>query len=262
MRFLTAIVVAVLTLVSVRAQTSTGVVVGTVRDSGGGVLPGVRVFAQTGDSRQQTVSDSGGRYRFELPAGSYRIEAQLPGFRATVVEAVAVPPAREVQCNLTLRLGGQATTILDYVMPTGGLAEVVPKADVVAHLRVVSSSATALVGAHRDLPGVEHAVVLLMVIKGSQLGTRPGPARLLQMSAGVWIEDGLRLTGQSAPYRPGDEFVAVLSRDSDGRLEEFMGPHLTFRVTAGKVSQQGGPINGFTNGMTLENFLDVLRKLV
>jgi len=259
MRFLAAIVIAALSLASVRAQTATGVLVGTVRDLADGALPGVRVSAQAGDVRQQTVSDSGGRYRFELPAGRYRVEAQLPGFRVTVIEPVIVAAAKEVQCNLTLRPGGHVETIVDYVMPIGGLAEVVPRADVVAHLRVVSSSATELIG---GLPGVEHAVVLLTVVKGAQVGIQPGRARLLQMNAGVWLEDGLRLTGQNASYRPGDEFVVVLQRDSKGRLQEFGGPHLTFRVISGRVTQQGAGINGFTNGMTLEKFLEVLRKLV
>jgi hypothetical protein len=256
MKFLTTIAVAALALASVRAQAPTGVIVGTVRDLSDGALPGARVFAQAGDSRQQTVSDSGGRYRFELPPGTYRIEAQLQGFRAAVVECVSVSPAKQVQCDLTLRMTGHVTSFVDYVIPSGGLAEVVPRADVVAHMRVVSSSATELIG---DLPGMEHAVVLLTVVKGAQVGIQPGPARLLQMNAGVWLEDGLRLTGQNASYRPGDEFVAVLQRDSKGRLQEFGGPHLTFRVISGRVSLQGAGINGFTNGMALESFLEDLR---
>jgi hypothetical protein len=260
MRFLTAIVVAALTLVSVRAQTTTGVLAGTVRDSSGGTIPGARVFAQSGDSRQQTVAGGRGQYRFELPAGSYRVEVELPGFRRTVVEGVIVTSAKEVQRDLTLRVG--ILTDVLYVLPAGGFAEAVPKADVVAHLRIVRSSGTALVGEERNILEIEHEVVVLTLVKGTQLGVKPGPATFLQDNAGEWIEDGRRHVGQNAPYVPGDEFVTFLSRDSNGRLHEFWGPYLTFRVSGGKVTQKGGPIEGFTNGMTLDSFLQMLRKLV
>jgi hypothetical protein len=258
MRLLTTVVIAALTLVSVRAQTPTGVLAGTVRDRSGGAIPGARVFAQTGDVRQQTVSDAGGRYRFELPAGTYRVEVELAGFRRTVVEPVIVTSAKQVQCDVTLRVG--ILSVVDYVLPRS-LADVVPKADVVTHLRIVRSSATELLGEERNVLAVDHEVVLLTVVKGAQFGIKPGTARFLQEDAGTWFEDGRRYTGQNAPYQPGDEFVALLRRDSTGRLHEFVGPYLTFRVAAGKVSQQGGPIDGFTNGITLENFLEILRKL-
>ena len=259
MRLLTTIVLGLLTLAGVSAQTSTGILVGTVRDASGGTVPGARVFAEVGHSRYQTVSDSGGAYRLELPAGSYHLEVQLPGFRKTVVDPVVVPPAKQVQCDLTLHVG--IASFRDYVLPLGGLAEVVPTSDVVAHLRIVRSGATQLVGRERNILAVEHEVVLLTIVKGAQLGMSPGPARLLQENAGTWLEDGRRHNGQNAPYRPGDEFVAVLRTDSDGRLHEVLDRHLTFRVASGTVRQQGGPIKGFTNGMALESFLEMLRKL-
>ena len=258
MRFLAAIVAATLMLASGRAQTPTGMIFGTVRDSSGGTIPGARVFAQAGDSRQQTVSDKDGRYRLELPSGSYRVEVQLPGFRQTVVQPVIVPPAKQVQCDLTLHVGILSNA--DYVLPAG-FAEVMPKAELVAHLRIVRSGNTELVGEESNVLAVEHEVVLLTVVKGARLGIQAGPARILQMNTGTWFEDGRRHTGQNVPYRPGDEFVAFLSWDSTGRLHEFLDRHLTFRVVSGKVTQQGGPINGFTNGITLESFLEILRNL-
>ena len=258
-RLLAPLVFGMLTFVAVQAQTATGVLDGTVRDSSGGPLPGARVFAEAGHTRYQIVSDSGGRYRLELPAGSYRVEVQLAGFRRTVVEAVAVSPAKQVRCDLILHVG--ILSNVDYVLPAGGLADVVPKADVVAHLRIVRSAPTELIGAERNILAVEHEVVLLTVVKGAELGMKPGPARLLQENAGTWIEDGRRHTGQNPPYQPGTEFVALLRTESDGRLHEVLDRHLTFRVTSGTVRQQGGPIKGFTNGVTLESFLEMLRKL-
>jgi len=258
MRFLATVVAAALTLAGVSAQTSTGVLVGTVRDGEGGVIPGATIFALAGGSRWQIHSDAAGRYRLEVPAGVYRVEVQLAGFRRTTIEPVVVPPAKEVQRDFTMHVG--ILSHADYVLPSS-LAKVVPQAHVIAHLRVVRSSETQLIGTEMNVLGVEHEVVVLTVVKGGQLGVKPGPARFLQENAGVWIEEGRQHIGENRAYKAGDEFVALLRRESDGRLREFSGRHLTFPVASGRVSQQGGPIPGFTNGITLEDFLEVLRKL-
>src|SRR5918995_449140 len=68
------------------AQTVTGEIRGTVRDSSGGVLPGVTVNAvnvNTGLKRSE-VTDASGAYVFpNLPIGRYTLSAELEGFRRT-----------------------------------------------------------------------------------------------------------------------------------------------------------------------------------
>ena len=66
------------------AQTVTGEIRGTVRDSSGGVLPGVTVTAthtQTGLPRTETTSDTGSYVFPSLPIGTYIVSAELQGFR-------------------------------------------------------------------------------------------------------------------------------------------------------------------------------------
>jgi hypothetical protein len=66
------------------AQVTTGSIVGTVKDTSGGVLPGVNVTAiniDTNFSRSE-VSNQRGEYSLQfLPPGSYRLEAGLTGFK-------------------------------------------------------------------------------------------------------------------------------------------------------------------------------------
>jgi outer membrane receptor protein involved in Fe transport len=87
---------------------STAEIRGIAQDESGGVLPGVTVTAineLTGLART-TVSDSAGRFNFpRLPVGSYRLEADLQGFRkfATAAFRLNVEDVRQV--NVTMAVG-------------------------------------------------------------------------------------------------------------------------------------------------------------
>ena len=84
MRPLVAAVLLLLLMHPAAAQTDTGEISGVVRDTQGGVLPGVAVVAAHLDSgtRIERVTDGEGRYFFpSLRTGSYTITADLTGFR-------------------------------------------------------------------------------------------------------------------------------------------------------------------------------------
>src|SRR5207249_10613763 len=73
------------------AQITTGTILGTVSDASGAVVPGATITAthlDTGAVRT-AVSDSAGGYLLAaLPIGSYKVRAELQGFKT----AVAGPP--------------------------------------------------------------------------------------------------------------------------------------------------------------------------
>ena len=78
------VLVAVLGVVSESVAQDLGSIEGTITDNSGGVLPGVTVTAtNTQTQRSRTVvSDARGEYRLTtLEAGSYEVQAVLPGFR-------------------------------------------------------------------------------------------------------------------------------------------------------------------------------------
>jgi hypothetical protein len=65
-------------------QTTTGTILGEVKDSTGGSLPGVTVTAvnQANGLTREAVTDERGNYRFAaMPAGLYTIKASLTGFK-------------------------------------------------------------------------------------------------------------------------------------------------------------------------------------
>jgi len=99
---------------SISAQENAGIV-GQVKDSSGGVLPGVTVTV-TGPTLQvpsmNAVTESNGEYRITpLPIGTYNVEYALQGFQTVRREGV--------------RLTVGFTAKLDVVMPVGGVAETI-----------------------------------------------------------------------------------------------------------------------------------------
>ena len=102
---------------SAQAQATTGRISGTVKDSSGGVLPGVTVTVteiRTGFT-QDTVTDAEGLFNFvALPLGSYTVNAALEGFKTaskTGHELVA-------DGRLTLDFGMELGAITEMVMVT------------------------------------------------------------------------------------------------------------------------------------------------
>jgi hypothetical protein len=84
---------------------------GRVLDQQGGVMPGVTVTAVDRSGRRwSAVSDSQGRYGFPLPAGTYRIEFTLQGFRQLNLDNVSIEGTSVIQ---------------DAMMQAGGISEAV-----------------------------------------------------------------------------------------------------------------------------------------
>jgi len=96
------------------AQTTTGVVLGTVKDSDGAVLPGVAVVAvqTTTNGRSDAVTDERGAYVISnLPPGPYRLEASLQGFRQFVREGLALEVQQQLRIDVALQVGVLAETV-------------------------------------------------------------------------------------------------------------------------------------------------------
>ncbi|HZP01738.1 MAG TPA: TonB-dependent receptor [Terriglobia bacterium] len=108
------LVVLFVTTQNALAQTSFGVIVGTVSDPSQAAVPDVSLTVtntQTGIARQ-VKSDQFGNYRVEsLLPGVYSIRAEHSGFRVTEVTGVELPVARTVTVNITMQLGAVAERV-------------------------------------------------------------------------------------------------------------------------------------------------------
>jgi hypothetical protein len=87
---------------------------GVVKDSAGGVVPGVMVIVKEVNSGQtyQVVTGTDGRYQVPaLLAGSYTVTASLSGFKTAVAKDLQVAPGQPVTVSLTLEVGQLSETV-------------------------------------------------------------------------------------------------------------------------------------------------------
>ncbi len=115
-RFLTSILVslALASTAAAQSQSINGTIEGTVKDEQGAILPGVTITVaniDTGDTRVVVTNDSG-LYRAPLLSlGSYRVSAELQGFK------------KFEQTGVALRAG--QTAVIDVSMSVGALQETI-----------------------------------------------------------------------------------------------------------------------------------------
>ena len=94
------------------AQSYTGTLVGTVKDTSGAVIPHatVTITNQQTDRRESVTTNLEGRYTsLPLPPGSYRVEAGLQGFR------------RAARADVVLQVN--ATLVIDFSLDVGDLTD-------------------------------------------------------------------------------------------------------------------------------------------
>jgi hypothetical protein len=99
---------------AVSAQALSGIA-GTVRDTSGGVMPGVTVEAASAaliERVRSAQTDSQGVYRIvDLRPGTYSVTFTLPGFQTVVRTGVELPAAFTATVNAVLAVGGLEETI-------------------------------------------------------------------------------------------------------------------------------------------------------
>jgi len=94
---------------------SSGTIEGTVKDESNAVLPGVTVTVtspqlQVGQLVQ--VTESNGSYKFvDLPAGTYRLRAELTGFSSAIREDLRLTVGFNARIDLTLKLGAMEESV-------------------------------------------------------------------------------------------------------------------------------------------------------
>jgi hypothetical protein len=153
--------VGILTPIATPAQTITAAISGVVKDSTGGVLPGVTVtFTHLQSARQVTaITDSAGRYQsVPLQLGDYRVDAALQGFKSAARTGVA----------LTL----DETARVDFTLEVGALTEVV-EVNQMARIESTTSTLAKLVDNRRiaELPLNTRNIYSLIYLTPGVAGT-------------------------------------------------------------------------------------------
>ena len=99
----------------VSAQEAKPSIAGIVRDSSGGVMPGVTVEIASPaliEKTRSTVTDGSGQFRIiDLQAGTYSVTFQLSGFTTLKREGVEVSGGGVITVNAELKVGSLAETV-------------------------------------------------------------------------------------------------------------------------------------------------------
>lgn len=114
MRVTLAFLVFAFSAVSVFAQANSGSIRGTVTDPSGAVIPSAKVtLTNVSTGVQQTVTTDGlGDYLFEfLPPATYRINAEVSGFKKFVRESVTLDVTRQLRVDIGLEPGQLTDTV-------------------------------------------------------------------------------------------------------------------------------------------------------
>ncbi|MEP6782973.1 MAG: carboxypeptidase regulatory-like domain-containing protein [Acidobacteriota bacterium] len=96
------------------SQTTTGTILGEVKDATGGALPGATVSAvnASNGATRETVTDALGNYRLAaLPPGLYTVKADLPGFKAATRTEVRLPINSQVNAPFVLEVAGLTESV-------------------------------------------------------------------------------------------------------------------------------------------------------
>ena len=105
------------------AQTSTGVVRGTVSDESGSAVRDASVTATSIDTGQKQTANTGfdGTYKLELPAGDYRLTFEATGFKtfesSSATVSATVPLVLDGKLEKGEQVNGQATPTQQENLP-------------------------------------------------------------------------------------------------------------------------------------------------
>src|SRR5215813_12579048 len=96
------------------AQVSTGAVTGMVKDPTGAVLPRVEIAlinVNTNERRIQVTNSEGGYVFPAMPPGTYRLEAELQGFKRFVRDQLAVEVQQRLEIEVVLQVGATSESV-------------------------------------------------------------------------------------------------------------------------------------------------------
>ncbi len=95
-------------------QSDRGTVTGTVNDPNGALIPGASVIATNLGSQTEyrTESTDTGNYTLaSIPAGTYSLRVEAPGFRVYVQTGITVQVAQTVRVDVAMQVGGASDTV-------------------------------------------------------------------------------------------------------------------------------------------------------
>ena len=96
------------------AQSDRGTITGTITDPAGAVVPGAKLTIRnsaTGFAAESAATNTGNFTIPSLPAGTYELMVEAPGFRTVTQQGIQVQVAQTVRLDIALQVGATTETI-------------------------------------------------------------------------------------------------------------------------------------------------------
>jgi hypothetical protein len=235
-----AVLLTIVAAVPCAAQTTAnGEIGGRITDSSAATLPGVRLVIATDGERREAITDSNGRFALRgLKPGTYRVTAELPGFKTLSGTIALSQTVHRVEIVWPLEVGCSSEDIRVIFHAR----DAAPLADAIVQLRVISDDGPLLVSTRPECAGSVSQTytvrILNTIVHRNKHDDRSTTAQILRRR-------------DEAPLKPGDEYIAFLW--PEWRAAE----NLVLPIVAGRVSS---PAEEALDGMRLEEAVKTLRK--
>jgi hypothetical protein len=236
-----------------QAPLGTGSLVGCASDTMSQRLPGVAIAAKSGRVHSTATADAAGCYALkDLPSGSYRVTARLPGFDNVTRDGVEIVPGSVARLDFAMRV----SAICECIRLGGTtLAELWAHADAVLHVRLSASESqpTTPVGYYRHLATVidtlkkpAASLETPVFVLQNQRSAAPGPYDIDQE-----LVVFLRSSGSS-------EFMIINDEPGLAVPTGSYDPAIAFLIQDGRIQRAPLELSRYV-GMPLDAFLGELR---
>src|SRR5213593_3526606 len=248
---------AILLTTSALAQTPTGTILGGVKDTQGGVVPGATVTATNLGTQysRSAVTDGAGEYALRLlPVGNYKVEVTIPGFKNFSQTGIVLEVGRNARVDATIELGDVSESVT-----VAGDSPLVDTA---------SASLARTVGQNEvlNLPLVNRDLYSLLSLTGGitsndnsnslggpeQLTTINGSGRAQTGTVGFQLDGGnntagLRGTGNPAPNPEAVQEFRVLTNGYSAEYGRFAAGVVDVVTKSGTNVAHGAAFEFFRN---------------
>src|SRR5438093_5839924 len=199
------------------AQSTYATVSGFVQDPSQAFIPGVTVTAtntQTGVTTTAITNESGAYTIVSLLPGTYKLTAELAGFKTQVISDVQLGQSATARYNVTLQVGAVADSVEVTAESTALIAETSPTiGQVLAEKRV------------RDLPLVSNNVLDLMAVMAGVRGATLGESTTFAgISTGMVNTSRDGLSVQDGRYANGVGSTTQVHPDMVGEFRVILSP--------------------------------------
>ncbi|HET9371133.1 MAG TPA: carboxypeptidase-like regulatory domain-containing protein [Vicinamibacterales bacterium] len=247
---------------AVFAQPDTGAIAGRVTDESGGVLPGVKVTVLAASVAKEIVTGADGRFLIPgLPVGTYRVRAELAGYRPAMLENLVVKRGATTDVRVPMRVGILSGSLM--VLPADGVAGAMREAVEVLHVRVRSLIGSGPLGKGANIIGTEHEAVVLETIKAGATARAPNTfVKFWQHDAGRVVEDGRNYLGRFRVIAPGEPVIVLLRSSPSEGLTTYADDRYLFSTAKGVVTAFAIQDPRIPDGTPVDKAIATLRELV